>query len=258
MEICFAGTGAANWNWTKPLTSENRGSTCTLLDNHILIDAGPTLLNSLELAGKDYADVTDLFITHTHSDHFNFEQIEKLSESVSHKQPLRVYVSSQGADKIRQLNIDIHVLKFGENIPLKDGVSVCVLPANHLLTDPDEPAYHFLFTLPDGKRLLYALDGAWMISRARVLLGQEHVDMIVWDATSGTSDYDWRFAEHNDLLMIRHMQKAMENLGMIDKNTKQYFDHIAKFLWPESAAERKEAADKFNGTLAEDGMIVRL
>ena len=77
MKIIFGGTGAADWDWSLPLSPEVRGSTCTLLDGKIMIDAGKTAWENLQKCNIDPAEIAHLLITHTHMDHFDPEAIKK-------------------------------------------------------------------------------------------------------------------------------------------------------------------------------------
>ena len=97
-----------------------------------------------------------------------------------------------------------------------------------------------------------------MTSYTRNKLGRIPLDMIIWDATSGTHLNDWRFADHNDLAMIQHMRESLANRGLVNEKTVHIFNHIARTLWPDTASERKKAADKYCGFLAEDGGSIEL
>lgn len=255
MNIHFIGTGAADWDWTLPLASGVRGSTSTLLDGHILIDAGPTVLSQMEQQGIKPGDITDILITHSHSDHFNPAIIEAIA-AAPRTEKLRIYSTEQALKRIND-TVEKIQLVFAQEFTIRE-LKFLPLPANHALTDITENAFHFLIDTPDSKRLLYALDGGWMMSATRTLLKFDHIDMIIWDATSGNCFNDWRFADHNELAMIRNMRIGMVPLELINDNTIHVFDHIARTLWPESAQERAKLAEEFQGILAEDGMKMTL
>ncbi len=257
MKIHFVGTGAGDWDWTRPLNSEIRGTTSTLLDGHVLIDAGITGWENLLRFRIDPARITDLLITHSHCDHFDPENIRKIAAAPGRDRKLRVYASPEAVRLLDTSVLDAVELHRGKEFSLGP-VQVKALPANHVLENEMEEAFHFLIETPERKQLLYALDGAWMISYTRRKLGERPLDMIIWDATSGTTRDDWRFADHNDLWMIRSMRAGLAALNLVDDKTVHVFDHIARTLWPESARERAEAAEKFQGILVEDGMTLTL
>lgn len=257
MKIRFLGTGAADWDWSLPLKPGVRGSTVTLLDDHLLIDAGETGWENLRRFGVDAAKITDLLVTHSHDDHFDPEDIRRIATAPGRTKKLTVYTTREAAAHLDTSVLDAEFLYGGRKFSV-GALSVEALPANHAPEYENEGSFHFLFELPGGKRLLYALDGAWMTSPARIMLKKRRLDMIVWDATSGTSEYDWRFADHNDLFMIRYMREGLSRLGAIDGKTVHVFDHIARTLWPDAPEERAAAAREFGGILAEDGMTLDL
>ena len=255
MKIQFIGTGAADWDWSLPLAPGVRGSTASLLDGHILIDAGPTVVYEMEQQGISPSDITDVLITHSHSDHFNAENMQAIA-SAPRTEALRIFASSQALERLEG-NLEKVPLIFGKEY-LIGNLRIMALPANHSLQDITENAYHFLVVTQENKRLLYALDGGWLTSAACRLLHGEHLDMIIWDATSGNCFNDWRFADHNELRMIQNMRSAMASLELVNEKTIHVFNHIACTLWPEKPEERARLADEYEGILAEDGMQVIL
>ncbi len=252
MKIHFLGTGAADWDWSLPLSPEVRGSTCTLLDGKIMIDAGKTSWENLLKCNIDPAEITHLLITHTHMDHFDPEAIKKIASAPGRKKKLHVYTSPEGVLRLDRSLMTTTELAFGKKIIIQKNIFE-VLSANHMVENENEATFHFLITTPKNKRLLYALDGGWMTSYTRNKLGWIHLDMIIWDATSGTHLNDWRFADHNNLEMIQHMRESLANRGLVNEKTVHVFNHIAFTLWPEMESERKEAAEKYCGILVEDG-----
>lgn len=256
MKIQFLGTGAADWDWSKPLTDEVRGCTMTLLDGHILIDAGATALENLQRSDINPAEVTDLLITHSHSDHFKPEQISAIANADGRTQKLKVYCSKEASERLDD-NMEKVALEYLMEFSI-DGLNIRVLPANHSVADPFEKTFNYVIDTAENKRLFYSLDSGGMASLTRVKLADKKIDMIIWDATSGTSVHNWRFADHNDLDMIHNMRVGMTTLGYIDEKTVHVFDHIARTLWSIYPDERRAAAAGYNGILAEDGMVLEL
>ena len=253
MEMLFLGTGAADWDWSLPLKQGVRGSTCTLLDGHIMLDAGPTVPYRMAQAGLNPADITDIVITHSHTDHFNVKSIEQIANAPDRKEKLRLFGSKEIFNDIETLPIEGKCLEYGVDLQIAE-YKFTPLPANHDLGSFEKKAYHYLIEKPNGELLLYALDGGWLAGRIREVLKGRHLDLIVWDATSGTSRYNWRFGCHNDLYMIQYMSKGFEQLGIVTETTRHVFDHIARTLWPLTPEERLAAAKEAGGLLAEDGM----
>jgi len=260
LPIRFLGTGAADHDWAHIGAPGVRGSASTLLNGKILIDAGATGRENLSRFGIDPATLTDLVITHTHSDHFDVGVIGALlAERGTDAAPLGIWCSPEGIallrEKLPEDSFVAHPLKAGDVFEI-DGLRFTTLPSNHLIdARPEEQTFHYLIETPQGN-ILYALDGAWMTTRARKLIGERKLRLIVWDATMEKAG-DWRSFEHNDLEMIGMMIRALRNSGAVDESTVHVLDHLARTLWPPE--DEAEAIIEAKGYLmARDGMQLEL
>lgn len=258
VKITFLGTGADDWDWNA-FPPGTRGSTCTLVGGSCLVDAGPGVLRGLAAAGVAPARVSDLLVTHSHGDHFHRASIGELARAGRRR--LGIWGSPQALAKLDPGPIDLHPVLPGSVFRVR-GFSVAALPANHVVArTPDEPPLHYAFS-GRGARLLYALDGAWFLAKARLalkaFLGGRPLTAVVWDATCGGTYRDWRFAEHNDLKMIAAMRAAMEKDGLVSGETLHVFDHVARTLWPRAPEAQERLAARFGGVLARDGLSLEL
>lgn len=80
MEWILLGTGAADWQEPRE-SGEYRGYTSTLLDSHILLDCTENSLRKMEELGIEWAQVTDLFFTHSHDDHCDVEAVRAIAQA---------------------------------------------------------------------------------------------------------------------------------------------------------------------------------
>lgn len=253
LELKLLGTGAADYDWSRFGERGVRGSASSLLNGHILIDCGATGLRNLERFGIPFSDVNTLLITHSHDDHFEPEQVLALAAETEH--PLDVYASPEALAMLPESGTIVrHPLFAGEKFSLND-IVVTVLPANHPTGIPGEAAFHFCFETSGGN-LLYALDGAWMLKAAILLIRNIRFDWVVLDCTMADAG-DWRIFEHTDIDMAVHMVKSLSNLGIIDSDTRIVLDHFARTLWPEDEAARREKVAGTGFELAFDGMELR-
>ena len=257
MNITFIGTGAADWDW-RNMSPGSRGSTATLVGKSCLIDAGPTAIKSLVQTGVDLAHIANIVVTHSHSDHLQSASIAAIA--AARKGKLTVWAGPQALSMLDGISCVRSEVVAG--MRFKCGRLVfTALPSNHQTRIPDEETFHYLVE-SGNKTLLYALDGAWMLAKAKSMLSKaldgRTLDAIVWDATCGPTLNDWRFAEHNDLAMIDAMRKAMLGAKLISQNTRHVFDHLALTLWPTDATERAALAAEYDGTIAEDGESMSL
>ena len=71
------GTGAADWKEPKK-DGEYRGFRSTLIDGEILLDCTAHTLKRLREMQVDWAQISAVFFTHSHSDHCNPEAAGRL------------------------------------------------------------------------------------------------------------------------------------------------------------------------------------
>lgn len=254
MKLQFLGTGAADFDWSKYGEPGVLGSTSTLLNGHILLDCGPTTAAAFKRYGADPAAVTDIFLTHRHSDHFNVDSIRELFQGRN----VRFHGSAQACELVKDI-CEVHPLNYGDTHEVGDVCRLTAIPANHKLVDLSEPAFLYIITDQPGKEesktLLYALDTAWMTSVAHNMLGNTYLNAIVWDATMSEAG-DWRIFDHSDPVMFKAMRQAFYNSGNIDDSVKVWFDHRARTLWPADPAAQEAIAERENVMLAHDGETV--
>lgn len=127
------------------------------------------------------------------------------------------------------------------------------LNANH---DRASFPQHLLFER-DGKRVLYATDGAWILNETYARLANADCTMLVLDATVGDYVGDYRVSEHNSLPMIRLMLPSLKKSGIISDETKIYLTHLAPSLHL-SHAETEKIAKKEGWITAYDGLRVEM
>jgi phosphoribosyl 1,2-cyclic phosphodiesterase len=250
MELMFLGCGAADYDWSHYGEEGILGSTVSLLNGHILLDCGPTALASMERFGVSAENITAIVNTHNHSDHLNAEQVKLVAAD----HMIDFYGSPQACELVKDF-CTVHPLTFGDEFVIGNSTFLA-LPSNHMVEDIREETFNYLITA-DGKTLLYALDTAWMLTKARKLIGQTHIDAIVWDATMSEPD-DWRIFEHSDPVMFANIRRVLKKTGNIDDQVKVYFDHRALTLWPQDIESQEAIARRENINLAHEGETVTI
>jgi phosphoribosyl 1,2-cyclic phosphate phosphodiesterase len=253
--LLFLGTCARDFspklqNECKNCFDKNaRRASCALLCDHILIDAGPHVLDSLRIAGIERESITDIIITHLHADHFCPENIAKIAASKRGK--LRLYVRDDA--EIPEIpNTEIIKMNNFERYNI-DGFEVTGLPSNH---ERDVCPRWLLFE-KEGKKLLYATDGAWIVNETYYYLKNAGLDVLVMDCTCGEKTGEYRIAEHNTIPMIRLLLASYKTMGIINEQTKIYATHIAPSLHkPHDEIQEGFKNDKV--TVAYDGLKIKL
>lgn len=186
MKLHFLGTGAADWDINNPRRDINfRRFTSILIDNTLLIDPGPcvpefaaTFEYKNMLSGIRY-----IINTHPHPDHYNQDTVDLLTDLGAEFIPF-----AAGEEKTVG---NYRVKAFGAN----HGTAIT--------------AVHFSIESPNGKKLYYALDSAWLLYPEFDYLRSTHHDMIILDATIGVTKGDYRIFEHNNLRMVEEMKLSL-------------------------------------------------
>jgi ribonuclease BN (tRNA processing enzyme) len=255
LDLLFLGTCAADFSpklktdFKDCFDKDARRASCALLDGHILIDAGPHLLDSMRIAGIGSEAITDVFITHLHSDHFSPENIAEIASQKS--EALRLYVRYDA--EIPEIP-NTEVIKMNNFDGCKTGeFTVTGLPANH---DKSACPRWLLFEKGD-KKLLYATDGGWICNDTYYYLRNSGLDLLIMDCTCGEAEGEYRIGEHNTIPMIRLMLPSFKTFGLINESTSVILTHLAPSLH-KPHDEIQKLFEKDSITVAFDGMKIKL
>ena len=226
MKILFLGTGAADWPIEKKENmTEFRRLSSALIDDVLLIDPGPQVLNALNESGRNVKEVKYIINTHEHSDHFCVETVKPLE--------------TNGAKLFKLSDGDVKTI---------GDYTVCAYKANHS-TCPN--TVHFIIT--DGeKTLFYGLDGAWLLYNEVQAIQKYKPDFAVLDATIGDVPGDYRIFEHNNLNMVLEMKKTLDKyIG------KFCISHMARTLHTDHKTLSKRM-EEYNIITAYDGLEIEI
>jgi phosphoribosyl 1,2-cyclic phosphate phosphodiesterase len=256
MKITFLGTCACDFSprlsgdLKDRFDRDVRRSSSMLIDDRFLVDLGPHTLNALKIADVDVSRITDLFITHTHSDHYDPKSINELAKSVS--RTLNVW-ASEDADLSALVGVSVKKMKKLTSYAPHTDLSVTPLSANH---DKNAAPQHLYFCR-NGKKAFYGCDGAWLLNDTYYFLRDKKLDLCVLDCTTGDYEGDFRMGEHNSIPMVRLLLPSLRTIGAIEEKTVIYLSHIAPSL--HVPHERTvEIANAFGAKVAFDGEITTL
>ena len=251
-----------------------------LLDDRNLIDCGPDISASAMLAGADLSNVRNIFITHTHEDHFCPSNAGVLRMSaVRRNMPADVYMSEAAyescvtalgrlgkdyawTDAMRGVSEEIvrlHTVRTGERF-FTDGYSVLAVPTTHRVSET-ECAVNYLFER-DGRKLLYACDTGLYPEESKELLRGTGADILIMDATWGSlSPADRPSINLRSHLNAETFAKQLGDFleaGIIREDTKVYATHINHFnrFYPEQYQEWFDRHTPFDVKVASDGMEI--
>lgn len=242
MHIQFLGTGAADFSpllkttCREALDRNARRSSAIVIEGRYLIDCGPHVADSLRIQGLDAGAVTDLLVTHFHSDHFDRENAARIAAQTA--QPLRIWHRAGAKPEPIEHTVFCPV-EPGQHF--QAGALECVaLAANHT----EFPLHYDLEW--NGTRLFYGCDGAWVLNETFYAMRHRNYDCMILDGTVGDYNGDFRLGEHNSIPMIRLMAASFRNEQVIAPEGQLWLSHIARTL--------HEPHDKLSALLESEGM----
>ena len=224
ISLRFFGTGGLGSVRVKnTLSKEYRRFSTLLIDEKIIIDPSEDIFEFVEsfMLQGILDNVYDVFITHSHLDHFSLTAIERIAA----EKRIRVYASAAMKDELISLkNIDyIEISSFA--IQKVGKYTILPLPANHRTDIPFETTLNYLIEC-DGKRLFYGLDGAFINATAMEVLREVTLDAAILDCALGNEPYSDKSVNHNNLDMVRTIYDVFMASGTANENTKFILSHI--------------------------------
>ena len=224
ISLRFFGTGALDsFRIKNKLSKEYRRFSTLLIDEKIIIDPSEDIfefIESFSLQGI-LDDVKDVFITHSHIDHFSISAIERLASD----SPIRVFASAAMKDEILSIKNVEYIELYPFALQKIGKYAVLPLPANHKTDIPTETTLNYVIEC-DEKKIFYGLDGAFVNPSAMEILGQITLDAIVLDCALGTDEYSAKSANHNNLDMVRTIYDIFVSSGTANDSTKFILSHI--------------------------------
>lgn len=261
INIIFLGTGAADWPYHPSgedrfdLQKKLRRTSSILINEHILVDPAPeSFFFAKEVLKLDLSKLTDIFLTHSHEDHYNREALTQFVREARGK--VNFYCHKQTIPflelpaKIKDM-IVVKPLQVQKQVKV-GRLRIMPLAANHEIVETKETALHYEFE-QQGNRILYGCDGGWFLAGTwNYLMGRE-LDAVIFDATVGDYEDDFRIASHNSIPMVRILVSAMKKNHVLNNDSRIVLSHFARTLH-ESITETEEKMKKEGMICAYDGM----
>ena len=250
-DLKFLGTSACefsdklNGEFKNCFDKDARRSSAILMCGTYLVDCGIYALESLRIASVPLSDITNVFVTHLHRDHYKWENLVAIAKEA--RKPLRIWVR-EGAEIAPIDNAEIIEMTPFVEYTVDSDISVIGMPANH---DPLAHPQHFIFK-KGGKKIFYGCDGGWFVNLTFKFLTNQKLDLAVLDSTVGDYDGDFRVGEHNSISMIRLLLPSLRTIGAIREDTKIILSHLAPSLH-KSHSETEKIAETLGAAVAYDG-----
>ena len=228
-----------------------------LVNDDLLIDLNADTYWHFLACGIQGDTVRDLLITHSHSDHFYPEEMERHQAPFAHEMRvpiLNVYSGKEvcevidGFSKLRHIRTH-HLTPY---TPTQVGkYIVTALPARHIET---EEAY--IYMIEGDSVLLYAHDTGYFYDGVFDYIRENRIrfDLVSYDCTNVDIEISDR-GGHMGLPNIRRVDERLAEMGAVDADTVRVINHFSHNARPiQSVLEEKVKNDGY--LVAYDGMRV--
>lgn len=210
-----------------------RTRSCSLVDEHIMLDFGQDIFYNAYRYGKNLRDLSAVVFTHAHIDHLASAELCMRAPDycdIPEGDRLPLYGNETCISEVqRQLRYDLgrvpdifdfHVLRAFEPVRVC-GITVTPLPACHA---PSEHA--FLLLLEDGRtRYLHCMDTAFPGKETTTFLSGLRLDGITMDCTYGDSRPE--SDSHMGIAANIRFREQLLRQGSADDQTTFILSHIA-------------------------------
>ena len=260
MKLTFLGTGAAICIKTPNSEIKEGQLRCSsvLIDENILVDVPFQAFDYAVELGIDVSKVTDVFLTHSHGDHFQKDVLFEFAKKAPHKINFWCHKNAVENLKLTPEETDKVAIRTVEIMDKWEtgGVTVTALPANHLTWGAEQPL-HYIFE-KDGKSTFYGCDGGWFMARTWEHLRKIKLDAVVLDATVGDDAGNFRIGTHNSIPMLRIINAALLQNGIMEENGKRIANHIAPSVYKMTRTEIESALAELGMIAAYDGFEIEI
>lgn len=214
------------------------------LNDRVMLDFGPDVLAASQMYNAPLDRLQDIFITHTHEDHFSIQNIEALTMANfrSGNFPIRLHISQKGMawleryiEAVRPIGLRgiEKLIEMGRLVlcPVEPyawheaaGMKLFAIESNHKANE-GEQAINYVFDLGEGGRLMYALDtGLYSQANLEALRGMQ-VDMLIMEGTMGNVQVG-RDGGHMNAEHFVEQVKNLVEVGALKADARIFATHI--------------------------------
>lgn len=239
MKLCFLGTGTAGSKLMPEGTvPEGKRRCCSMwIDGDVVVDLSMQSFDYATKLGMDTAGITDIFLSHTHRDHYCKATL--LAYAAAAKTKIHFWCHRDSLTRIglteeEAAMLNVHPIEVGDEWETA-GMKVKALRANHLTPGGGQPL-HYIFER-NGQKLFYGCDGAWFCADTwEYMRANGELDIMILEATVGDYPGNFRIGTHNTVPMLRLMLAAIHENGILKEGGTLIADHIGGVIHDEKMA----------------------
>lgn len=271
MRIRFLGTAAAegwpavfcqceNCRRARATGGKNvRTRASAMINDDLKVDLPPDTYYHVIKYGLELAKVEHLLVTHTHQDHFYFEELamrRKPFAEILDAGVLNVYGNGEVYNRVRGLDevAEGSLLKAKVVEPFRwfNAGKYEVMP---LLADHSSTERCLIYVISDRRNtILYGHDSGWFPSTTWDRLGELELDLVIADCTNGALS---AMRYHMGIDGVLNMKEEMKNRGIAGNETMfvaTHFSHNGGLLHE----ELEERLNPNGVSVAYDGLVIEL
>ncbi len=256
MKLEFLGTGAADWNIENRKEGEFfRRWSSVLVNGELLIDPGPHIFDYAEKEEKPelFDNVKAMLVTHSHPDHLNHPNAERIHEKTGAM--LHGYKTVDYRARINGLPEFLVPLDMMKEYEIA-GYKVIAFQSNHKTGNPEGEITYNYYIEKDGKSFFYGCDSGWLMTDVWDTLKKRVPTAIVFELTTGDLPGNFRSFSHTSIPMLELMVATFDEAKVFSE-TKYFATHLARTLHT-SHGETAERLKPINVTPVKDGDIIEI
>lgn len=242
-----------------------RGRSGLVINDTTMIDFPPDIYFTSLKFGLDLGNVRDVFITHSHCDHFDIEELSRRYNGMfchlgKDAPNINLYGNDGVAIIVKKFRdeivtapdfADFTETQYGGQYRSESGLVFTCLPARHKTSERSS----FYMVEGEGKRLLYAHDSGRFPEETYPMIAGKRFDFVSFDCCFGKMSAG--ISGHMGIPENIQEADKLRQLGCIDEKTMIVINHFSHNCGQLQAELEKEAAP-YGFVVAYDGMIVNL
>jgi len=260
MKLLFLGTGAA-FATRVPENEMKKGvrrCSSMLLDETVLVDVAMQSFDYATKLGVDTSAITDVFLSHTHPDHYIKETLMAYANAAKTKLNFWCHegaVPDLKLDEEEAARINVCPVKCMQTFEAA-GMTVTALPANHLAGGPQQQPLHYIFE-KKGQSLFYGCDGGWFRADTWEYMRKHAVfDAMILEATVGELPGNFRIGTHNTVPMLRLLLAALLESGILPPKALRIANHLGVPPYNSHSKDDYGLLTELGFTVAHDGLTI--